>query len=547
MLTPVFVCVQDESFVIVSITLSALCKVTKATFSIVGHQFTFHCAPYYLRLKFDQCIAEGRGERATFDVERNLLTVYIPKERTGEVFTQLDNPAYLIATEKERKQMVQLVGGADSAEAALDEEEMEFHQQLACGRCGPAEGCGDYGFAGNFSGLFASLDANVAADVLDLPHNPDETTATQRRGLRLQAENDAFDEDALLMSFEDADGEVQGLLQYVPQHRLDYIAALDAEGVLYVAPSNAMMSPASTEGATTTTAVAAGDGDAREEEDAVLPLSTGVVDVWAGNIAEFKKPLVEEVSPPEEESMRRKEPAGDATMATSNEGDGSLRLPRLSLAVPRNRPCASFTTEEHEVMMRITIPRLLFPPSPSVVDALTVDILFAEAYDDIVTEGSGCSESLWNVFKLSPALSWLDPADNVYDACVFFARRALIYPLHRNFALVQRVFSSVGVRLLMGKSYVLKALLRIRAILAHAEHRHVLVTLYLNPLIGYWLNAADADGRLLRVALELHAHSTRVEPEVETVAATAAASPLLVREKRKLLPLHLLNLGLPIA
>ncbi|RNF27533.1 protein SHQ1 [Trypanosoma conorhini] len=538
MLTPIFVCEQDESFVIVSITLSALCKVTTAIFSILGQQFTFHCAPYYLRLKFDQCIAEGRNERATYAVETNVLTVYVPKEHRGELFTQLDNPAYLIATEKERQQLVQLVGGSEAQRedpAPLDEEETEFRQQLFSAR-GPAEGCGDYGFAGTFSGLFASVDPGIAAEVLDLPRNPEETTVAERRQLRLQSEDHAFDEDALLLSFEDAEGEVKRLLQYVPQHRADYVAALDAEGIRYMVPSAAMRGNATT---ATAAAAAAANGDhdrgVLEEEDVVLPISTGVVDVWAGNIGDFKRPLVEEVPPPVLADVDVPMEASRATVAAPPAG---------SLATPQQRPRVSFSLDEQAVLMNIKAPRLLFPPAAQVVDALTADILFSEAYDDIVTEGTGCSESLWNVCKLSPALSWLDPAENVYDACVFFARRALIYPLHRNFALIQRVFSSVGVRLLLGKSYVIKALLRVRAILAHAEHRHVLVTLFLNPLLGYWMGVQDADERLLRLALELHAHVTRVEPEMEVAAPT---SSLLVQRKRRLLPLSLLNLGLPFS
>ncbi|ESL06607.1 hypothetical protein TRSC58_05716 [Trypanosoma rangeli SC58] len=538
MLTPIFVCDQDESFVIVSITLSALCKVTTAIFSILGHQFAFHCAPYYLRLKFDQRIVEGRNERATYAVETNVLTVYLPKEHHSEVFTQLDNPAYLIATDKERQQMLQLVGGSDVQRedpAALDEDETEFRQQLSSAR-GTAEGCGDYGFAGTFSGLFASVDDGIAAEVLDLPRNPDDTTPAERRQLRLEAEEHAFDEDALLLSFEDVEGEIMRLLQYVPRHRADYVAALDVEGVRYTVSSTPVGGDANTPG--TTTAAAAGDCLDRgvlEEEDVVLPIFTGVVDVWAGNIGVFKRPLVEEVPQPALSDM---EGPIEITTATG------LAPPAGSLAIPQQRPRVSFSFEEQAVLMNIKAPRLLFPPAAHVVDALTVDILFSEAYDDIVTEGTGCSESLWNVCKLSPALSWLDPAENVYDACVFFARRALIYPLHRNFALIQRVFSSVGVRLLLGKTYVVKALLRVRDILAHAEHRHVLVTLFLSPLIGYWLGVQDADERLLRLALELHAHVTRAEPEMETAAST---SSLLVQQKRRLLPLGLLSLGLPIS
>ncbi|KAH9578903.1 Shq1 protein domain [Trypanosoma melophagium] len=535
MLTPLFVCTQDDSFVIVSITLSALCKVTKAVFSILRHQFTFHCAPYYLRLKFDQPIAEGCGERATFAVETNVLTVYVPKESPGEVFTQLDNPAYLIATEKERLQLVQLVGGIESNTEAtntalLEEDEMEFRQQLPSGPLGAETGFGDYGFAGNFTGLFASRDPDVVADVLDLPLNPDETTAAQRRQLRLEEENNAFNEDALLVSFEDEDGEVRRLLHYVPEHRLEYVTALEREGIRYVAPSAAAVEE---------TAIPTSNNvedDVREDEDAVLPLSTGVVDVWAGNIAEFKKPLIEEVS--QSETTIHMGNNEEISMVGTVPPKGGL------LAVPQQRPCALFTPEEHQVMIHITAPRLLFPPTASVVNALTADILFAEAYDDIVTEGNGCSESLWNICKLSPALSWLDPADNLYDACIFFARRALIYPLHREFSLVQRVFSSVGIRMLMGKSYVLKALLRVREIFAHAEHRHVLVILFLNPLIGYWLNVQSPDEQLVQLALELHAHTIRATPEE---VAVNTSSSLLVRDKKTLLPLHLLNLGLPIS
>lgn len=532
-MTPIFVCEQDESFVIVSITLSALCKVTKAAFSILDHQFTFHCAPYYLRLKFDQRIAEGRGERATYAIETHVLTVYIPKECRGEAFTQLDNPAYLIATDRERRQLVRVVGAAD---ADGEEEETEFCQQLPSHR-GAVEGCGDYGFAGGFSGVFNALDPDVVADVLDLPKNPDETTTEERRQLRLQAENTEFDEDAVLLSFEDAEGEVRRLMQYVPLHRMEYTAALDAEGVCYTAPSQFMSTVAAPSVASSS--VAKNDEGVLEEEDAVLPLSSGVVDVWAGNVAEFKRPLVEEVPPQSEPTA-----ADMGTPLEVTAGGAFLQSPVVSLAIPKQRPCASFSLEERGVLMNIKAPRLLFPPNAPVVDALTLDILFAEAYDDIVTEGSGCSESLWNVCKLSPALSWLDPADNVYDACVFFARRALVYPLHRNFALILRVFSCVGTRLLLGKSYVIKALLRVRAICAHAEHRHVLVTLFLNPLISHWMGAQDADARLLRLALELHSHVTRVAPETETISA---ASPLLVHDRRQLLPLNVMNLGLPIA
>lgn len=565
MLTPVFVCTQDDSFVIVAITLSAMCKVMGAAFDITRLQFTFHCAPYYLRLKFDQPIAEGRGERATFDIASSLLTVYIPKENRGEVFTNLDNPAYLIATDMERRRLVQLVGGVCSAvraenEAANEEErecgddegeDTEFRQRLQAPRehtIDLKEGFGDYGFAPSFHGTFAALDADVVADILDLPCNPDKTTGEQRRQLRTQREQEDFDEDAVLLSFEDAEGDVECLLRYVPQHQRDYMNALDAEGIRYVRPATAMETvccPVNSDNSGDNGSVCVNRSDMLEEEDVVLPDGSGLVNIWAGNIADFKRPLIEEVQPTEPSTEDHEAAHAAASSVPDTSGENSTMSSKC-LAVPQRRPCAKFTTEEQAVLLRITAPRLLFPPVASAVNALTLDILLAEAYDDIVTEGAGCSESLWNVCKLSPALSWLDSPNTVYDACLAFARRVLVYPLHRNFALVQRAFSLVGIRLLLGKSYVIKALLRVRDILAHAEHRHVLVTLFMSPLIGYWMNVQDVDKRLAQLALEMHGHVTRTAPEWETVPP-APHTALLLQQRRQLFPLHVLNLGLPIS
>nr|CCC96119.1 unnamed protein product [Trypanosoma congolense IL3000] len=573
MLTPLFVCTQDDSFVIVAITLSAICKAMGAVFDIARQQFTFHCTPYYLRLKFDQPITEGCGEHATYDIASSVLTVYVPKENRGEFFTNLDNPAYLIATDVERRRLVQLVGTVPCA-ASLDDEEArhggrdgnagvntndeegeeeedtEFRQKLLLPDHRTAtleEGLGDYGFAASFHGTFAALDADLVADILDLPCNPDETNTAHRRQLRIQREQEDFDEDALLISFEDAEGEVERLLRYVPQHQRVYLKALDEEGVRYVRPvagAEDALSLSDTTGATGP--IGGGCVDVLEEEDVVLPLSSGVVKLWAGNIGEFKRPLVEEVPPAELGTNGSSDPSVEAGGDTAANDDKTCGVTPMFLAVPQERPRVDFTSEEHAVLLRITAPQLLFPPRAEAVNALTADTLFAEAYDDLVTEGCGCSESLWNVCKLSPALSWLDSPDTVYDACVAFARRVLVYPLHRSFALVQRVFSMVGIRLLLGKSYVIKALLRVHDILAHAEHRHVLVTLFMRPLVGYWMNVENPDNRLAQLALEVHAHIARTAAEWEP-APPAAVTQLQLQKRRQLLPLNLLNLGLPIS
>ncbi|CAJ1991939.1 SHQ1 [Leishmania donovani] len=568
MITPVFECSQEGGFVVIRLVLSAICKVTNAVFDIHETQFTFYCSPYYLRLRFDQCLQEGKGERATYDLEANVLTVYLPKANPAEVFTKLDNPAYLIATEKQRASLIQVLSVANSSDDATgvgeELEETEYIQSLpdatAIGSAAdrseslaPAAQC-SYGFANAFSGLFQKLDADVVREVVSLRDNPECTTREERRRLRLAAEMTDFDVDALLFAFEDSDGEVAQVLRYVPAHIRDFENALhgNAAGSGEEQASLSVMFASIPE-------LGAGRADPLEEEETTLLPGDDArpVTVWSGNVADFKKPLIEELNPAVDDE---REPTASEAAAAAPAASVSFQAaanaaappgPRTRLAIPRVCPSLKFTREETEVLMRVKLPRLLFPPSPAEVEALTADLLFSEAYDDLVTEGSGCSESLWNLTQLSPALSYLDPADTLYDACVAFARRALVYPLYRHCALLQRVWAVVGTRLLLGRNYTIRALLRMRIILSHAEHKHLLSTIYLDPLIAYWMHVSEADERLIRMALEIHQHVSRTEPMTVSAASTRGASALqsmLVDAKKvTLYPLTLVHLGLPLS
>lgn len=510
MLTPVFSCRQDDDFVQVQIVLSAICKAMEAVFDINGRQFTFYCSPYYLRLRFNQGLQEGRGEHATYDLDTHTLTVWLPKAVPGEAFDQLDNPFFLISTEKERRHLVAVEGSPVDEE---EEQEEEFVQTLH--RQEDSAGSGvSYGFGNHFSGLFMKVDPDVVAEMVAVPL-PDITTPEERRSLRIAKENADFDEESVLLSFEDEDGEVASLLRYVPLHMRNFQEALQSDNIVY-----ATLQPTTS--------------DAHEVEEETL-MGGGRVELWRGNIAEFKRPLIEEIDPAAATQTR------STPMVSSH---GGAAEPRTKLAIPRRKPLLTFTTEENDTLIRVKAPRLLFQPSATSVMGLTADILFAEAYDDLATEGAGCSESLWNVVSLSSALSYLDPADNLYDACVFFARRLLVYPLFRHFAVAHRVFAVVGTRLLLGRNYVVRALLRVRSVLSHAEHKHVLATIFLDPLIAYWMNLRDADAHLTAMALEVHEHIARTQPVL--VSADARCTSLLVQEgQRKLQPITVLTLGLP--
>eukprot|EP00796_Vickermania_ingenoplastis_P002021 gene2021-1211_t len=528
MLTPPFLCSQDDRFIIVVITLSALCKVSTAVFDISDNQFTMYCKPCYLRLRFDQLLREGAGERATFDVGTQQLTVYLPKATAGEPFHHLDNPQYLLATEKQRaetKRLVVEIGKEDGVHSDCSDE-VEFIQDSSLEA--ESEECHSaYGFANAFHGLFAKVDPDLVSEIVDVPF-PDITPGDERRKLRVTQENQDFDLDAVLLSIEDDDGAVDRLLHYVPEHIRDFQKALQEDSIVYIKSEERKAVP----------------NDAYEQEEEKHLPGDGVGEVWRGNVMEFSPPVVVEVSTP---SLDRQPPVSVSTEESNVHTEKLQDASSTILAVPRRKPVLEFSQEEFNVLRGVSLPKLFFPPSRSYVVALTSDLLFAEAYDNLFSEGSGCCESVWNICKLSSSLSFLDPPETMYESCYFFSRRLLTYALHRHPAIPSRIFALVGSRMLLGGRFVVRALLRIRSVLSHSEHKHILCAIFLDPLIAYWMNAADADNAMEKAAIELHEHATRVENRVvyaaSSVNVVSASRPKCLTLK----PLTIHNLGLPLS
>lgn len=125
-----------------------------------------------------------------------------------------------------------------------------------------------------------------------------------------------------------------------------------------------------------------------------------------------------------------------------------------------------------------------------------VDILFGYAYDIRINEGEDCTESHWNICKLSATLSWLETFTSPREVVCSCLQRSLIFPLVRNFTLGQQVMRDVT-RLLRGsanksveqrwhggKKSVVKSLLQIRRILNNSpDSRYILSDLYVNDYI----------------------------------------------------------------
>ena len=132
-----------------------------------------------------------------------------------------------------------------------------------------------------------------------------------------------------------------------------------------------------------------------------------------------------------------------------------------------------------------------------------IDILFGFCYDIRVNEGEDCSESHWNISKLSSTLSWLETFSSMNEVVVACLRRSQIYPLVRHYDLSVQCLKDVEDILRLGRKLVVKSLLIIRRIfIKNLESKYILNDLYINDFC-VWIQRVD-NSTLEKVANSLN-------------------------------------------
>lgn len=225
MITPAFELSQDPDFLILTIRVPYT-RTTEFDLYIDGVDFKFYAKPYFLRLTLPGGIVEDGREKATFDIDKGLFTLQVPKQTSGEHFEGLQMLTSLLAPRGVRsaKPLVEDMsmeacgGSTDSTREDEEEDEDDLDWQVeqeAFMECSEAElqSLQRYGFGNLRSGVFTRLQEELS-DVIDV-ENPDGTTAAERRQQRLDAETTIFCHDHYLADlFEDE--QIQGLLKFCP-------------------------------------------------------------------------------------------------------------------------------------------------------------------------------------------------------------------------------------------------------------------------------------------------------------------------------------------
>ncbi|ERE66495.1 putative protein SHQ1 like protein [Cricetulus griseus] len=224
MLTPAFELSQDSEFLTVAIRIPHA-RASEFDVYFEGVDFKFYAKPYFLRrvpaararrlfstprgllsqLTLPGRIVENGSEQGTYDADKGIFTIRLPKETPGQHFEGLNMLTALLAPRKSRsaKPLVEEIGASGVSEEGADDEDSEFDWEI---EQTPYEEVSEsallsqchYGFGNLRAGVVQRLQDELS-EVIDIK-DPDFTPATERRQKRLAAELAKFDSDHYLSS-----------------------------------------------------------------------------------------------------------------------------------------------------------------------------------------------------------------------------------------------------------------------------------------------------------------------------------------------------------
>lgn len=225
MITPKFHLKQDEEFVVVTV-YAPYVKAQEVDISISDKVFSFYCKPYFLRLSFENSLAEDGRESASYNADSSEFVVSVPKKIRGEVFNDLTLLTKLLAPPKLRETGRPLIEDLSSAEgddggACSDsgDDDSLWYVEQSPHEASPhkfADLPEGYGFGGRMSGIWVRLSEH-ASELLDI-REPDKLTLDQRKAFQNAQEADDFNEDHYLADLYD-NPELEAILAYTPWFR----------------------------------------------------------------------------------------------------------------------------------------------------------------------------------------------------------------------------------------------------------------------------------------------------------------------------------------
>ncbi|XP_047539924.1 protein SHQ1 homolog [Vanessa atalanta] len=113
-----------------------------------------------------------------------------------------------------------------------------------------------------------------------------------------------------------------------------------------------------------------------------------------------------------------------------------------------------------------------------------VDILYGYCYDKRTTLNESTVESSWTINKLSATLSWFCVFKDIKEVLKACYRRALVYPILRNFEICHKVKNDLISLLKHGKKFIIKCVIDIYQMFNQSDDaRYILNQIYMKDYL----------------------------------------------------------------
>ncbi|MCI4375171.1 hypothetical protein PGIGA_G00106250 [Pangasianodon gigas] len=205
MITPAFELSQDSDFLTLVIRVPYT-RTSEFDIYVDGEDFKFYAKPYFLRLTLPGRIVQDGREKASFDIDKGLFTMRVPKETAGQHFEGLHMLTSLLAPKGSRsaQPLVEEMGACTMSEACQEDkdEEEDFDWQVEQqpyieSSEEDLKKLQKYGFGTLRTGVFSRLQEELS-EVIDV-EDPENSTPAQRRSDRLNSETTIFCTDHYLL------------------------------------------------------------------------------------------------------------------------------------------------------------------------------------------------------------------------------------------------------------------------------------------------------------------------------------------------------------
>eukprot|EP01132_Coremiostelium_polycephalum_P007894 gene7894-9713_t len=491
MLVPKFTVEQNEEFIIV-VARTPYIKASEADFYLMGCQFKFYCKPYFLRLTFSHPIIENGKEKASFNVDTQEFTFYLPKEQHGQHFDDLDLITKLLEKKKSSQSTkIQVLGSTTNQDNDEDEddednedEEWEFEQNLE------SEPTIDelqfkvyYGFNDGYTKFFDGLESEIS-DIIDIPII-DAITKSERTSVRLGFENLKFDPDRYMENYI-YDEEIKEFIKYkcywedLIEKKRDL--KIKKENNEQVEPLNIEKIEESTLTTTTTNEKTFDPSNLEEYNEITIETQ------FEEDGTELSKDVISKINSTLEKKI---ELVGGQNNLESNQDINNNNNKN------EKKKLIEFTDEDKEIMRNLPNKDYLIKNEKSILLGL-IDIIYSYAYNERINMGDSNIESPWNICKISGTLSCMETFGTLQSSVICCMRRSLAYPLYRNWNLSSKVLQDTKDIFSLGKRGILKALLHIKRILEGHEFKYYLNRLYIDDYCCWLQHASKKKLKSLR-------------------------------------------------